>query len=225
MHLRNVLPKAAVAIAIVTAVVVSGTATGAAAAPAQPGNVIAVAGQSFPAAPLAAAKKYVTMDDSTNEIRVLPKAKTALSASTYHELTALIRALNAADAALRTSTAPVTAAATSSPGTVVPFSACTNRFHYSWGSPLKIYIPDCMAYGFVAAVGGPAALAAFLFSEIGPLEWAAAAAVASGILAVGATLAAWAGYCDIFGPGNGVRFDWHWAFPNSTIGYPGFGCW
>ena len=89
-------------------------------------------------------------------------------------------------------------------------SPCTGKFHYSWGQPLNLYIPDGMAYGFAAVIGGPAAVTAFLFSEIGPLEWAAAASIAGAILSANALLAAWAG-CDIFGPGNGVRFSWTWT--------------
>ena len=46
-----------------------------------------------------------------------------------------------------------------------------------------------MAYGFAAVIGGPAAVTAFLFSEIGPLEWAAAAIIAGAIVAANALLA------------------------------------
>jgi hypothetical protein len=60
-------------------------------------------------------------------------------------------------------------------------------------------------------VGGPAAVAAFLFSEIGPLEWTAAFIIASAIAAANGLPISWAGFCDIFGPGNGVRFTWAWT--------------
>jgi len=228
VHLRKILPRAVLVVTVVTSLVAALT-TAASAAPAKTG-VITIDGQSFPVAPLVAAQKYVTMNDSTTEIQVLPQAKKALSAATYRELTAVAAALNSADAKLRTAQAKAQAAAptgTRAPAAVRPNSPCTDKFHSSWGtSTMTIYIPDCMAYGFAAVVGGPAAVAAFIFSEIGPIEWAAAVVVAGAILAAAAVLASWAGWCDIFGAGNGVRFVWHWiGGPNSTSGYPTFGCW
>ena len=196
-----------------------------------PPQAIVLNGQSYPTAPLVAAQKYVTMSPSTGQISVSPAAQTALSSSTYAELTSLVSALNAADASLRANPPPAQPAIAQAPpgAQVTPArasSACLRKFHYRWGQPLNIYIPDCMAYGFAAAVGGPAAVAAFLFSEIGPLEWAAALVVASAILAANAVLVSWAGVCDIFGPGNGVRFTWTWTDGVGTgPGYPTFGCW
>jgi len=195
---------------------------------ATPPPVITLGGHSYPTAPLVGTQKYVVMDPTTGVITVLPGAQAALPASTYSELTGLVSALNAGDAALRASAAraPVPASASASAQSAPRASACTNRFHYTWGQPLNLYIPDCMAYGFVAVVGGPAAVAAFLFSEIGPLEWAAALVIASAIVAANGLLASWAGFCDIFGPGNGVRFTWTWTQGvGNPHGYPTFGCW
>jgi hypothetical protein len=195
---------------------------------ATPPPVITIGGHSYPTAPLLGTQRYVVMDPTTGVITVLPGAQAALTASTYSELTGLVSALNAGDTALRASVAraPVPASASASARPIPRASACTNRFHYTWGQPLNLYIPDCMAYGFTAVVGGPAAVAAFLFSEIGPLEWTAALIIASAIVAANALLISWAGFCDIFGPGNGVRFTWTWTQGVGTgPGYPTFGCW
>jgi hypothetical protein len=189
-------------------------------------QVIVVNGESFPTAPLLSAQKYVSMDATTAEIKVLPEAQTELKASTYDELTRLVAALNVADAALRTPQAQESLVRTQPAAVVQPASACTNKFHYHWGNTLDLYIPDCMAYGFAAAVGGPAAVVSFLFSEVGPLEWAAAVSIAGAILAGSAAMTAQAGWCDVFGPGNGIRWSWHWINgPNVPGGYPTLGCW
>ena len=218
-------------LALPASAVTAHPATTVAATASAPPQAISLGGKSYPTGPLLAAQKYAVMDVTTAEITVLPGAKTALPASTYSELTGLVSALNAADVALRASAAkaPATTASAGASAPLIskiPASPCTRKFHYTWGSALSLYIPDCMAYGFAAAVGGPAAVAAFLFSEIGPLEWAAALVLASAILAAAPVLASWAGFCDIFGPGNGVRFTWTWTHGiGAGPGYPTFGCW
>jgi hypothetical protein len=82
---------------------------------------------------LQSAKNYVVMDDKTGEIRVLPQAQTALTVSTYDELTRLTAALNAADADLRTPQAQQSLARLQSSTVVKPASACTNKFHFYCG--------------------------------------------------------------------------------------------
>jgi hypothetical protein len=214
---------AAAATATALALPASASTAHPAAAPAPQTQVISLGGHAYPTGPLLAAQKDVVMNATTTEITVLPGARTTLPASTYSELTSLVAALNAADTTLRSSAAKALAATPAASPAIskIAASPCTNRFRSTWGSwALTLYIPDCMAYGFAAAVGGPAAVASFLFSEIGPLSWAAALVVASAILTANAVLAAWAGFCDIFGPGNGVIFTWEWK-----IDTPEFGCW
>jgi RHS repeat-associated protein len=109
-------------------------------------------------------------------------------------------------------------------------NACTRRIHTSWWRRgFSLYLPDCFAYGGAAAVGGVGALAWIIFVGILPVDWPIAATAAAFVTAIGAVLAGWAGICDIFGPGNGVRFSWTFigrgGFNAWWKGYPTFGCW
>jgi RHS repeat-associated protein len=108
---------------------------------------------------------------------------------------------------------------------------CGSWGHGTWGVfTVDLDFNSCVAYA-IAAFFGPEDLALGIYLAIVPISWAPALALAIAVLALAATLAAWAAGCDITlhkGPRITMSYTNHNAsnrYAYTGFFYPTFGCW
>jgi RHS repeat-associated protein len=87
--------------------------------------------------------------------------------------------------------------------------AWVSDYYYRYNHDVNFGAPDCLVYGGLMFVGGAAAVAAVIMGFIPFIGWAAAGIFATIVGGLLGALTAFAAYCDIFGPGHGLRITGH----------------